>query len=74
MSEQAQNPYLRLAAAVVLTAARDARKGKIYAARWLASDDGLFFGEACGFDTEQERWANAQVKKLVNRRTKPDSC
>lgn len=63
MAEQVQNPYLRLAAAVVLTAARDACKGSLAAARWLADPNGgLFFTDACGFDLP---WNVGQTPRYV---------
>lgn len=67
-SEVIVDPYLRLAAAVVLSAAQKARQGDGYAAAWLTSETGLLFCQAIGLDVRRVRiitsnWKN-QGKKV----------
>lgn len=50
--------HAKLAAAVLVQAAREAKQGDLEAAAWLADPEGgLFFADALGYDLPLERWA-----------------
>lgn len=50
--------HAKLAAAVLIQAAREAKGGDPEAVAWLADPEGgLFFADALGYDLPLERWA-----------------